>query len=180
MKKIFAILVLSLVIATSAFASILQIGPAATINFDASSTDIDSLKDFNRYQFGAEARVNLLFLQLGANGLFSLPNNSGSWAINTMLSANLVAGPKAANISVGAAIPYVLYTNDNSFNTSKFFESPLFFKAGINLNFSFVGLGLSYYIPTDLAANKVLTNIGDIKVDLSKGQLSLAVMFNLF
>lgn len=176
MKKIIAVLVLSLIIATSAFASILQIGPAATINFDASSTDIDSLKDFNRYQFGAEARVNLLFLQLGANGSFSLPNNSGSWAINTMLSANLVAGPNAANISVGAAIPYVLYTN----NTSKFFESPLFFKAGINLNFSFVGLGLSYYIPTGLAANKVLTNIGDIKVDLSKGQLSLAVMFNLF
>ena len=175
MKKIIAVLVLSLIIATSAFASILQIGPAATINFDASSTDIDSLKDFNRYQFGAEARVNLLFLQLGANGSFSLPNNSGSWAINTMLSANLVAGPNAANISVGAAIPYVLYTND-----SKFFESPLFFKAGINLNFSFVGLGLSYYIPTGLAANKVLTNIGDIKVDLSKGQLSLAVMFNLF
>lgn len=176
MKKIIAVLVLSLIIATSAFASILQIGPAATINFDASSSDIDSLKDFNRYQFGAEARVNLLFLQLGANGSFSLPNNSGSWAINTMLSANLVAGPNAANISVGAAIPYVLYTN----NTSKFFESPLFFKAGINLNFSFVGLGLSYYIPTGLAANKVLTNIGDIKVDLSKGQLSLAVMFNLF
>lgn len=176
MKKIIAVLVLSLIIVTSAFASILQIGPAATINFDASSSDIDSLKDFNRYQFGAEARVNLLFLQLGANGSFSLPNNSGSWAINTMLSANLVAGPNAANISVGAAIPYVLYTN----NTSKFFESPLFFKAGINLNFSFVGLGLSYYIPTGLAANKVLTNIGDIKVDLSKGQLSLAVMFNLF
>lgn len=176
MKKIIAVLALSLIIATSAFASILQIGPAATINFDASSSDIDSLKDFNRYQFGAEARVNLLFLQLGANGSFSLPNNSGSWAINTMLSANLVAGPNAANISVGAAIPYVLYTN----NTSKFFESPLFFKAGINLNFSFVGLGLSYYIPTGLAANKVLTNIGDIKVDLSKGQLSLAVMFNLF
>lgn len=176
MKKIIAVLVLSLIIATSAFASILQIGPAATINFDASSSDIDSLKDFNRYQFGAEARVNLLFLQLGANGSFSLPNNSGSWAINTMLSANLVAGPNAANISVGAAIPYVLYTN----NTSKFFESPLFFKAGINLNFSFVGLGLSYYIPTGLAANKVLTNIGDIKVDLSKGQFSLAVMFNLF
>ena len=64
MKKIIAVLVLSLIIATSAFASILQIGPAATINFDASSSDIDSLKDFNRYQFGAEARVNLLFLQL--------------------------------------------------------------------------------------------------------------------
>ena len=184
MKKIIAVLLLTLIVASSAFASLLQVGPVANINFDASkaTSSIDTFKDFNKYQFGAEARVNLFFFQLGANGLLSIPNNSGVWAINSLVSANLVAGPNIANISVGVAIPYtyILGSEYKALNNRSFFESELMLKAGLNFNFSFIGLGLSYYIPTGVPANKIFTNIQDVKIDSSRGQLSLAVMFNLF
>lgn len=184
MKKIVAVLFLSLIVISGAFASLLQIGPVANINFDAShaSDSVDTFKDFNKYQFGAEARVNLFFLQLGANGLFSFPNESGVWAMNSLVSANLIAGPNIANISVGAAIPYthVFGSENKALNDIKFFESELMLKAGLNFNFSFIGLGLSYYILTGVPANKIFTNIQDIKIDPARGQLSLAVMFNLF
>ena len=63
MKKFFAILILCVFVTTGAFAAILQVGPAANINFNATKaeSEVDSLKDFNKYQFGAEARVNLFF-----------------------------------------------------------------------------------------------------------------------
>ena len=184
MKKIVAVLFLTLVVVSSSFASFLQIGPVANINFDAAhaSESVDTLKNFNKYQFGAEARLNLFFLQLGANGLFSIPNESGIWAMNSLVSANLVAGPNIVNVSIGAAIPYtyIFGSEYKDLNNVKFFESELMLKAGLNFNFSFIGLGLSYYVPTGVPANKIFSNIKDIKIDPARGQLSLAVMFNLF
>ena len=53
-------------------------------------------------------------------------------------------------------------------------------KAGLNFNFAFVGLGVSYYIPTGLVAKNVISDIQKMKIDFDRGQLSLAVMFNLF
>ena len=184
MKKFFAILILCVFVTTGAFASILQVGPAANINFNATKaeSEVSALKDFNKYQFGAEARVNLFFLQLGANGLVSLPDKNGNWAVNSMLSANLVAGPNLVNLSFGAAIPYVFgFGPDASEITpNSFLEQELMLKAGLNFNLAFVGLGVSYYIPTGLAAKNVVSDIQKMKIDFDRGQLSLAVMFNLF
>ncbi|MGN0905536.1 MAG: hypothetical protein ACI4NM_00160, partial [Bullifex sp.] len=129
---------------------------------------------------GAEARVNLFFLQAGANASFSLPNSNGNWSIGTMLSANLVAGPNVFNVSVGAAIPYTFYFGPGAkeITLGSFLEQELYLKAGLNFNFSFIGIGASYYVPTGLAANRIISDIKNISPDLSKGKLSLAVFFN--
>ena len=181
MKKTIAVLVLALFVTAGAFASILQIGPAATIDFNPQEFEVEGLKDIGKYQFGAEARVNLFFLQAGANASFSLPNPDGNWKIETMLSANLVAGPKLVNVSVGAAIPYTFLFGPDAkgMNLGSFLEQPLYLKAGLNFNFAFVGVGASYYIPTGLPVNKVISDIGSISPDITKGKLSLAVFFNI-
>ena len=180
MKRTIAVLILALFVTVGAFASILQIGPAATVDFNPNQFNLESYKDVGKYQFGAEARVNLLFLQAGANASFSLPNSEGNWKIDTMLSANLVAGPKLVNVSVGAAIPYtfLLGPGASSIDLGSFLEQPLYLKAGLNFNFSFIGVGASYYIPTGLKVNEVVSEIQHISPDLSKGRLSLAVFFN--
>ena len=97
-----------------------------------------------------------------------------------MLSANLVAGPKLVNVSVGAAIPYtfLLGPGATGIDLGSFLEQYLYLKAGLNFNFSFIGVGASYYIPTGLPVNKVVSEIQKISPDLSKGRLSLAVFFN--
>ena len=180
MKRTIAVLIIALFVTAGAFASIIQIGPAATIDFNPQDFNPEGFKDVGKYQFGAEARVNLLFLQTGANASFSLPNSEGNWKIDTMLSANLVAGPKLVNVSVGAAIPYtfLLGPGATGIDLGSFLEQELYLKAGLNFNFAFIGVGASYYIPTGLPVNKVVSEIQKISPDLSKGRLSLAVFFN--
>ena len=70
MKRTIAVLIIALFVTAGAFASILQIGPAATVDFNPNQFELESYKDVGKYQFGAEARVNLLFLQAGANASY--------------------------------------------------------------------------------------------------------------
>ena len=53
-------------------------------------------------------------------------------------------------------------------------------RLGVNANILFAGLGISYYVPTGVALNKVFSpDIAGFKSDFSRGKLGVFVMLNL-
>lgn len=178
-KKIILTLFVAVAITCSAFASVLQVGATGMVNLDATKVDestIKTLTDVGKYSFGAEARVNLSFVQLNMTAQM----NEGFKSIYGLMGAGVTAGTKTVNLALGIAAPYAFTFEEPLEGLKATLDHELNLRVGVNLNILFAGLGISYYVPTGVAMNKLFSpDIANFKPDFGRGKIAVSAMLNL-
>lgn len=182
-KKIIVILIVAALLSASAFASVLQIGVTGSLDFDVTKIDesnvdstVETVTDINKYSFGAEARVNLSILQINATA------QTGDMfkTLNGVMGAGLMLGKDLVNIVAGVAVPYACSMEEPLEGLKATLDNEMQLRVGVNANILFAGLGVSYYVPTGVAVNKLFSDdIANFKPDFSRGKLGVSVMLNL-
>ena len=182
-KKIVLTLIVAVAITCSAFASVLQLGVTGSMDFDVMQIDgstmdstIETVTDINKYALGAEARLNVSFLQLNA----TLQTGDMFKTLNGVMGAGIKLGPDIVNIAAGIAAPYAFSTEEPMEGLKTTLDQEMQLRLGVNANILFAGLGISYYVPTGVALNKVFSpDIAGFKPDFSRGKLGVSLMLNL-
>ena len=182
-KKTIVLFLVALLVSTAAFASVLQVGVTGSMDFDVMKVDestmdstIETVTDINKYALGAEARLNVSFLQLNA----TLQTGDMFKTLNGVMGAGIKLGPDIVNIAAGIAAPYAFSTDDPMEGLKATLDQEMQLRLGVNANLLFAGLGISYYVPTGVALNKVFSSdIAGFKPDFSRGKLGVSVMLNL-
>lgn len=199
-KKITAVLIMLVLVVFSASAeSILQIGATAAIPFpivDNMEEFTDSFKHLEKYQFGADVRVNVpmgnkvMALQLAAIDMMSFGN--GGFYNDTTATANFLFAPKSyVNFSIGAGTSmgfnvkggHVYIGTDTPINSfvDVLSNSTLIYRAGLNFNLVILRLGLSYYVPTNVTFSSGAGTLSNWAPVFNDAKLAVSVMlFNLF
>ena len=161
-KLIIALVVVSLTVTTLFAAPIFQIGPTAEYQYKLkdmqnSGNVMNDLLDIKHWQFGADFRVNLWFLQIGLNGLYG--NVEGYHYLNSVLTANVLINPvDFLTIAVGMGPSmsfgtkdfktFIVNGNDISQFGEVFMNSPLYYRAQVGFDFGMLGLSVGYMLPT--------------------------------
>lgn len=201
-KKILLLLVVAVFAISGAFsAQLIQIGGAAQYQMPAteaaaSENILDGLTELSNYKFGADVRLNVLFLNVSALGLYQpgvadiADNTKTVPMFDTALTAGLTFGLGPIRLTAGVGPNFMFGLKDDAFvvgtdqtPVTDFMEvvkgSPLVYRADLSVNFGALGVGASYMINS-------ATSIGDF--DFSKilpenwgeGKVSVALLFNLF
>ena len=173
-RKIITVMLMLFIALASVSASVIQLGAyAEPLGWNMDEALKYDYTDIGSYAFGAEARVNLAFLQAGitAGTTKSFDN------VNGMVQASLISGPKFANLTLGLGVPYA-FAKGAEFNPETLLDAPLHLRAGVNLNVAFVGLSATYLIPTSLTPRTIM-DLEMIAPRPDDGKLSVAVFLNL-
>lgn len=178
-KKFVLILFVAVIATCSAFASVLQIGATGMANLDATKVDdstIETLTDVGKYSFGAEARMNLSFVQLNMTAQM----NDNFKSIYGLMGTGFTVGTKTVNLALGIATPYAFAFENPMEGLKATLSREMQIRMGVNLNLLFAGLGISYYVPTGVALNRLFSpDIANFKPDFGRGKIAVSAMLNL-
>jgi hypothetical protein len=196
MKKLVVTLALvAFTLSAVVAAPFFQIGPTAQYEYtlkdiEASADGLtsDDVFDINNYSFGVDARINVLFLQVAANGLYG-QTEEGNHRISTVLTGNLLFNPlDILTISAGFGPSMQYVTSDfkeftvNGESVSNFGEvfmnSPLVYRAQVGLDLGGIGISGTYLLPTTGSFKNF--EASNLTPDWQSGKFSLSVLFNLF
>lgn len=191
MKKfIIALVVLSLTVTTLFAAPIFQIGPTAQYQYklkDITTGEnvMDNLGNIDHWQFGADFRVNLWFLQIGLNGLYGKADDYHR--LDSVLTANVLINPvDFLTIAVGMGPSMSFSTKDfKSYYVNGatidnfgdvFMNSPLYYRAQVGFDFGMLGLSVGYLLPTKGSFKNFS---GDTFIPAwDNGKFSASILFN--
>lgn len=189
MKKILLIVLSVLVVSSLSATPIFQVGP--TVEFAKpyfaleKNLDLNDFAKIENYSFGLDARVNLMFLQLGVNSLYGSVSDGHNFS--TLAYASLLSNPvKWLTVSIGLGASMDFFTTDfkkfyvNSSVVDNFVEilkqSPLYYRAQIGFDFKKVGISLSYNMPTKGSFAKL--NAEALAPNLKNGKFRISLLFN--
>ena len=186
MKKIILILLVLVIGITSAYSSILQIGPTATLNnvnaFDEDFLDDLEDKDYldpSIYKFGLDARINLLFLSAQANAFYQAPTELTGHLLDTtvygILDFSLLSVVRAG---IGPGLHYVVDFNALPKNFDEVVHNGSFnIKTHLTLALGKTALSAYYVLPTAYKFGGQFPTKGLFAWD--QGSLGLSVLFGL-
>ncbi|MGN1163576.1 MAG: hypothetical protein ACI4S4_02090 [Candidatus Ornithospirochaeta sp.] len=187
MKKAALILLILALATTSAFAALIQVGPTARYKGDL--TDTEEMKDIlDKYDFGADARVNLGKLGIAANALFGKEGERDYFY--TIMTANLRANLSLVELSIGAGfdLPIVWDTETGdvmiggqpiSNALEVFKESDVIIRAAAGVNLGGLGLSVDYKLPFS-TIKSYFENSEDTVETFKKGSAAVSLLINLF
>ncbi len=186
MKKILAILLVLGLVASSAFATVLQVG--ATGRFGGDITSLDSYKEVSNYDFGADARLNLGAFGLAANVLFG--KNGENRVYNTILTANVRLDLQAVDFALGAgySLPVEVSTSGDVLIDNQPIEktldvlknSQLLARAAVGVNIGGLCLSVDYKIPFSTIIDYLKRNDMKNLESFKQGKVALSVLVNIF
>ena len=186
MKKIILILLVLVIGITSAYSSILQIGPTTTLN-DVNVFDEDFIEDLEEldyldpsiYKFGLDARINLLFLSAQANAFYQPPTDTSGHIMDTtvygILDFSLFS---IIRLGVGPGLNYALdFTNLPKTFDDVLQNGSFNLKAHLSVDFGGTALSAYYVLPTAYKWNGPLPING--LFDFEKGSLGISLLFGI-
>lgn len=190
MKKLCTVLLIFAVVISSVFANnVLQLGPSFTWNKPVVEIP-ESVENFdmNNLLFGADVRLNLGFFQLATQaGIGGAFGDADAVSFNTNATANLRFAASFFEIFIGTGVNMdFMYWKDAdqwtlnglTFDNAgeAFASSNLIYRAGLGLNFGFLGLNFQAIVPTE----------GTFRKDFSmmplweNTKITASVLFNFF
>ncbi len=185
MKKFTVVLIILALVATSAFASVFQIG--GTARFGGKLTSFDDYKEISNYDFGADARLNLGFFGVAANVLFG--KNNDNTVLNSIVTANVRFDMKVVDLAfgLGYSLPIEfgkdgILINDKPINEALdvLKNSQLLLRAALGANIGVLGLSIDYKIPFNTIKTYVENkDYSDLK-SFQEGKIAVSVLANLF
>ena len=189
MKKILLILLVMIIGVSSAYSSIIQIGPTATLDNvdifkgkDAINLDTFDYKDVSNYQFGLETRLNFLFLSAHLNAFYQAPNADLGVVSTIDTSLFGILDFSFFNIirfGVGPGFHYMLdFTNIPEDSDTVLENSTIDLKAHLTFNVGKVGVSAYYILPTAFKYNEIFNPL--VKMfDPEKGTVGVSLLFGL-
>lgn len=198
-KKILLLALVALLAASSVFAGqLFQIGLAAQYQNvlsdvlsaeEGGEVETAGLLDIENYKFGADVRVNLLFLNVSGLGLVQTEKDGDNtvWNFDTSLTAGftLGLGPVRATVGVGPNMMFGINGGEFSVDgqpVENFMEvakaSPLVYRGDLSINLGSFGIGASYMLNSETSLGEF--DFAKLLPDWSAGKVSIALLFNLF
>ncbi len=198
MKKSFLLVALVLLlIPTTAFASLLSVGPTAVYNVPIGDVDAAEAAaqnfDAGKISYGADLRLRILFLQAGVVGLVTPGSHAQDFSIAGLVTAgvNFDLGPVALGLGLGPRLNVQRDNNDwkvtdasgNYINSTSFkdvfMNAPLVYRLNADLNLGGITLGATYTIDSSYKLSDA-KNIAALAPDFENnaGRFGVSVLFN--
>lgn len=199
-KKILCLSLVALAsLASLSALPLFQLGVSAQIPFGFSSDEefdfVEPFTEFENYRFGAEARVNLSFFQVGVSGVYSFDFDEMAHYFDGAASLGFTILPKSpVSATLGFGIPLSFVHDDGSFHVlgadggdklpmdsfgDVVLNSPFLYRLTLNFDF-LVHFAVTYSVPT----SATMTEAWPIELwapNWEQGRLTLTFMLlNLF
>ena len=187
MKKTALIILILALATTSAFAALIQVGPTARYKGDLTNTE--EIKDIlDKYDFGADARVNLGRLGVAANALFGKQGDKNYFY--TLMTANLRANISLLEVSIGAGFDLPIVWDKNTGDVmigdqpienalEVFKDSEVILRAAAGVNLGGLGLSIDYKLPFSTLKSYIENDEDSIET-FKKGSAAISLLVNLF